>query len=69
VGLIVPRFGKTAVDRNRLKRRFREAIRLDFLPSAPAADVLIRASRRAYELAFHEVRDEVTRVSRFVAET
>ena len=67
VGLIVPRFGHTAVARNQLKRRLREAIRLDFLPKAPVRDVLIKASRRAYELEFDQVRSEVARVSAYVA--
>jgi ribonuclease P protein component len=66
IGLIVPRFGHTAVARNQLKRRLREAIRLDLLPNAPVRDVLIKVSPRAYELEFDEVRSEVARVSAYV---
>ncbi|MDQ6611396.1 MAG: ribonuclease P protein component, partial [Gemmatimonadota bacterium] len=32
VGVVVPRYGHSAVDRNRLKRRLRELIRVELLP-------------------------------------
>src|SRR5215204_1662918 len=49
VGFIVPKHKQTAVARNRLKRRLRELVRLRLLPGAPAADVVIRARREAYD--------------------
>ena len=52
IGIIVPRHHHTAVDRNRLKRRLRELVRLELLPSlrrAAARDVAIRARREAYD--------------------
>lgn len=51
IGIIVPRHHNTAVDRNRLKRRLRELVRLELLPSlrrTAARDVAIRARREAY---------------------
>jgi len=59
VGLIVPRFGRTAVERNRMKRRLREAVRLELLPHTLAADVVVRASQSAYELSYAGLRREV----------
>jgi len=47
------------VDRNRLKRRLREAIRIELLPSPGGVDVVVRASPRAYELPFPSIRAEV----------
>ena len=47
--MIVPRHGHTAVDRNRLKRRVREIVRLQLLPHLPAIDLVIRARASAYE--------------------
>lgn len=61
--MIVPRYGHTAVDRNRLKRRLREIMRTELLPrlATPDAglDVLVRARRDAYEAAFAELRTEL----------
>ena len=59
VGLIVPRYGRSAVDRNRLKRRLREVVRVEFLPQSVALDLVVRASPSAYDLAFGAIRDEV----------
>jgi ribonuclease P protein component len=51
VGIVVPRHQHSAVDRNRLKRRLRELVRVELLPSLRARtplDVAIRARRDAY---------------------
>lgn len=60
VGLIVPRHGRSAVARNRLRRRLREIGRRDWLPAArereAAMDVLIRARKEAYSCSFEELR-------------
>jgi ribonuclease P protein component len=45
---VVPRFGHTAVDRNKLKRRLREIVRIQLLPVLPAVDLLIRSRPGAY---------------------
>jgi ribonuclease P protein component len=59
VGLIVPRFDQSAVARNRMKRRLREAIRLELLPQTPPLDVVVRTSKGAYELSYAALRTEV----------
>jgi len=48
LGVITPRFGHTAVARNRLRRRLREHARRQLLPHLPAIDLLIRARPPAY---------------------
>jgi len=62
-GLVVPRHRHTAVDRNRLKRRLREIVRLDVLPwldqGDGPADVLLRARPEAYRATYDELRTEV----------
>lgn len=50
VGLIVPKHGHTNVQRNRLKRHLREAIRRDLIRYIPLVDVVIRARREAYNV-------------------
>ena len=64
VGIIVPRFGQTAVARNLLKRRLREIVRLDVLPLALPLDVIVRAAAPAYGLDFVRLREEVVELLR-----
>lgn len=53
-GVVVPLYGKGAVQRNRLKRRVREFLRTEWLPRAaeetPAPEVLVRVRPGAYAL-------------------
>lgn len=71
VAVVVPRHGRTIVDRNRLARRLREVLRRDWLPGAVEAgrpvDLVVRARPEAHEAAFRSLRaslleglDEVT---------
>lgn len=51
IGVIVPRYQHSAVDRNRVKRRLRAALRAlwpDAIATAAAADVVVRAAPAAY---------------------
>jgi ribonuclease P protein component len=62
VGIVVPRHQRSAVDRNRLKRRLRELVRIELLPSLrerPAVDLAIRARREAYSTAIDALRADV----------
>jgi ribonuclease P protein component len=66
VGLVVPKFGRTAVDRNKVKRRLREVARRELLPRllevGLSADVLVRARREAYRASYQQVRRELVEV-------
>ena len=59
VGFIVPRYRQSAVDRNRLKRRLRELVRIELLPTLGARDVVLRAAPQAYRLEFDALRREL----------
>lgn len=59
VGLIVPKYGHTAVDRNRLKRRLRELVRMEVLPVLHPVDLVFRAAPSAYRLSFESLRQEI----------
>ena len=61
IGLVVPRFKQSAVARNRLKRRLRELARQYLLPSAVAADVVIRIRPEAYAATFEMLAADVNR--------
>lgn len=62
--VVVPKHGRTIVERNRLKRRLREISRQILLPRCiergAAVDVLIRARREAYEVEYVQLRDEMS---------
>lgn len=63
VGLVVPRYGHTAVRRNGLKRRLRELLRREVLPRLDEVgarrDVLVRARREAYEARYIDLASEL----------
>src|SRR6185295_18449086 len=70
VGIVVPRFRHTAVDRNRLKRRLRELVRLHLLPALRArvsVDVAIHARREAYGARPEALRNDLASISAGVA--
>jgi ribonuclease P protein component len=60
--VIVPRHGHSAVDRNRLKRRLREIVRLRILSSLSSVDLVIRARPSAYALTFAVLGTELADV-------
>jgi ribonuclease P protein component len=58
----VPRHHHSAVDRNRLKRRLRELVRIELLPflrEQAAVDVAIRARSDAYAADLAALRTDV----------
>lgn len=69
IGIVVPRYRHTAVDRNRLKRRLRELVRLELLPTLHpqeghvAADVSIRARREGYDAPLDALRADVRTIA------
>lgn len=63
VGIVVPRFQHTIVERNRLRRRLRELVRTRLLPLIPPQDVLLRASPRAYGKPFAILESEVRAIA------
>ena len=66
VGIVVPRFSHSAVERNRVKRRLREILRRELLTALPAVDVSVRASPLAYGASFEELRQAVATARRRV---
>ena len=59
LAVVVPRHGRTIVERNRLRRRLREIGRRDWLPGAVSRgaelDVVVRAKPAAYGASFEEL--------------
>jgi ribonuclease P protein component len=59
LGLIVPRYGSTAVARNRLRRRLREIARRRVLPGLAPVDLVVRPRPDAYRAAFDTLADDL----------
>ena len=59
----MPKHGRSSVDRNKLKRRLREVLRLEVMPrladSNAAVDMLVRARREAYAASYEQLNDEL----------
>lgn len=65
IGIIVPRYKHSAVDRNRLKRRLRELARAKWtstLAACPPMDVVLRAAPAAYDADFARLTSELERL-------
>ena len=67
VAIVVPKFGFTAIRRNRLKRRLRELARLYILPKPVSRDVLVRARRDAYAATFEALRTDILTIAAALA--
>ncbi|UCC71721.1 MAG: ribonuclease P protein component [Gemmatimonadota bacterium] len=63
LAVVVPKYGRRIVARNRVKRQLREGARLELLPRCQdrkmALDLLIRARPAAYEAGFQILREEI----------
>ena len=57
-----------AVERNRIKRRMREAVRLSFVASDGPIDVVFNPRKSVGNVPFAELLNEVTRALRLAAQ-
>ena len=67
VGVVVPKYRRNIVDRNRTKRRLRELARTKVLPILGSIDVLLRAKPEAYDSSFDQLAVEVDAIARWAA--
>jgi ribonuclease P protein component len=66
VGIVVPKYRQTIVDRNRIKRRLRELARIRLLPHLGKVDLLLRAKPPAYGTTFEQLASDVDAIARWV---
>jgi ribonuclease P protein component len=57
----VPKYSHSAVERNRVKRRLREIVRIDVLAWLPNVDIVVRALPSAYSAGAGELREQCVR--------
>ena len=65
VGVVVPKYRRNIIDRNRTKRRLRELARTRMLPILGRIDVLLRAKPEAYGASFDQLSVEVDVIARW----
>lgn len=58
-GIVVPKHRHKIVERNRVKRRLRELVRIKLLPGLEGIDVLIRAKPEAYDSSFTQLAGDL----------
>lgn len=63
VAIVVPKWGFTAVRRNKLKRRLRELTRAHLFAQKASSDVVLRARREAYDATFDDLREDIQRLA------
>jgi ribonuclease P protein component len=66
VGIVVPKYRQTIVNRNRVKRRLRELARIRLLPELGRVDLLVRAKPPAYGTSFKQLAADVDAIARWV---
>ncbi len=67
VGFVIPKYKQSGVDRNRLKRRLREIVRVDVLSDLAPVDLVIRVMPVAYQRNFETLRAEVLQAVRRIS--
>ena len=68
MGFVVPKYNRSAVERNRLKRQLREIVRIEMLPSLLNADIVIKARPNAYDAQFSILAGELQDVSQDIGQ-
>ena len=59
VGIIVPRHGHSAVDRNLVKRRLRELVRRELIPGIAGVDVVLRCRPSVYGRSYDDLKQQI----------
>jgi ribonuclease P protein component len=66
-GIVVPKHRHKIVERNRVKRRLRELVRITLLPGLQGFDVLIRARPEAYDSSFAQLAGDVAAIGEWMS--
>jgi ribonuclease P protein component len=69
VGVVVPKYGQTAVRRNQLKRRLREVVRREWLPTMGNRDVVIWAMPPAYRMTMQDLTSTLRQLAERMGES
>lgn len=59
IGFVVPKYGHSAVERNRLRRQLREIVRVHILGTLSPLDAVVKAQRNTYAAPFSALMTEL----------
>ena len=62
VAVVVPLLGRNAVERNRVRRRTKEALRRSSILDGIYGDLMVRARKSAYGLCYQDILKELAMV-------
>lgn len=66
----MPKYSHNAVERNQLKRRLKEVVRMHLLSNTRPLDIVIKAQARAYDATVKTLADEMDELlQRFLEES
>jgi ribonuclease P protein component len=65
VGIVVPKYRRTIVERNRVKRRLRELTRIQLLPNIGNTDLVLRAKPSVYAATFKQLASDIEVIARW----
>ena len=66
VGIVVPKYRRNIVSRNRIRRRLRELVRIRLLPDLGGVDLILRAKPSAYATTFEQLASDVDTIACWV---
>ena len=67
VGVVVPKHRRKVFERNRVKRRLRELVRVRLLHRLEGIDLLIRAKAEVYDSTFDRLAGDVAAIGNWVS--
>ena len=60
--MVVGKYGHSVVERNKLRRRLRELVRIHVIPEFAGIDLVLYAGSSAYGLEFEKLTGETIRI-------
>lgn len=67
VGFVIPKHNQSNVQRNTLKRKLREIVRVEILTVLPPVDVVIKSRPDAYRADFKAIASDLHRMANEIA--
>lgn len=67
VGVVVPKHRHKVVERNRVKRRLRELVRVRLIPGLEGVDLLIRAKPEVYDSTFEQLAGDMAAIGEWAS--
>lgn len=64
VAVVVPKYNRNSVARNKVKRRLRELVRRELLPTLAPVDVVVRAIPSSYRATFEAMQTSMQDLAR-----